>query len=150
MISPVLMFDRIDPVQWLESDRKVIKEVTPLNYKIDYQNPCHRFNESDLKNEKLFKWCQQLFDDSFTNPLEHFCNAHDVTRHERALPVIIGGAAAIVIGGVSYGIGKIVGNFKSKRKWNDLMESLRVINEQIKQRETQTNCRYKTVGNYFM
>ena len=123
-------FEFIDPIQWKTSDRIVVTEVIPYNFKIDYQNPCYLFNSPKMNNTILYNWCKNLFIESYVNPLKMQCRNYDLTRHKRFAPILIGAIA--VIGGMS-GVGGyfIFKTRKMEHRINNFVEDLKQIHSQV-------------------
>ena len=137
IITSSFGFDLVEPVQWHDSERVVIKEITPYNFRIDYKSPCELFQTLGKIRPELTKWCDTVFNESFLIPLQKFCQNHDVNRHKRVIPVviplvpaIIGGVADLVTGA---GIGTYFVIANTKAKVNDLIRQLDMIKETVSQ-----------------
>ena len=126
-------FDGVNPIQWKVSERKIVDKVQPFNIKVDFKSQCEIFNESSLSLKDLFIWCKNMVEESFVEPFNNLCSTHQMNRHKRILPIIIGITCVVATGGVI-----TAGYFtwqlrKVENKVTYLIEELNQINKQVLQ-----------------
>ena len=124
-------FDLVDQVQWKVSDnRKIITDITPYNFRIEYKSPCNTFKQLEETNNLIFNWCETLFDESFIRPLTHFCTVYDVSRQKRVIPLIIGGVA-LVATGAGVGFSFYFKNRAFEKRLRSFVDELNIIHRQV-------------------
>ena len=112
IIGQVFSFDFTEPVQWKTSDRTIVTEIIPYNFKVKFQSPCFVYQLNNTKNAILFEWCDMIFRESFINPLQEHCVNYDLIREKRILPMVIGAGVVLALGGAT--VGSYFGYFKTK------------------------------------
>ena len=131
LLSRAISFDLIDPVQWHESERQVVKEIMPYNFRIDYKSPCEAFHRLNKTEKALSDWCDAVFTESFLSPLQDFCRIHDVSRVKRVIqfiPIMVGG---VIVGAIGSGITSLIVRANSRAKIRDLVKQLNIIKDSV-------------------
>ena len=101
-------FELVDPVQWTPSDSYIVNSITPYNIKVRLLSPCEPLKTKDSKN-KLYNWCNDIYLDSFINPIKTKCTNHELTREKRVIPVIAYAAIGVtVLAAAGGGIGVVI------------------------------------------
>lgn len=79
LLSPVnTSFTRVNPIVWRESGKHVVSGITDVYADVIYESPCMIFNSTLTTRFEPFtvafrSWCDELFEESWTKPLEKFC-----------------------------------------------------------------------------
>ena len=125
-------FDEVDTVLWKTSHRRVIKEVIPINYKIEYQSPCLAFEQLNKTSDQLIGWCKFAFKQDFESEFLSRCHTHEI-REKREL--FFAAVASILALGAMTGIG--VGGYyafaNNNKRLDEFIVQLDIIRSRVGQ-----------------